>query len=94
VAESGAPQVLIYARQMCGYCTRARQLLSRKGIAYTEIDIETVAGARAQMQQRSGRNTVPQVFVGDRHLGGYDDISALDDAGELDLILAATAHHN
>jgi glutaredoxin 3 len=46
------------------------------------------------MQQRSGRNTVPQVFVGDRHLGGYDDISALDDAGELDLILAATAHHN
>jgi glutaredoxin 3 len=94
VAESGAPQVLIYARQMCGYCTRARQLLSRKGIAYTEIDIETVAGARVQMQQRSGRNTVPQVFVGDRHLGGYDDISALDDAGELDLILAATAHHN
>jgi glutaredoxin 3 len=87
------PLVLMYARQGCGYCTRARQLLARKGIAYTEVDIETVAGARAEMQQRSGRSTVPQVFVGDRHLGGYDDISALDDAGELDPVLAATAQH-
>jgi glutaredoxin 3 len=81
----------MYARQGCGYCTRARQLLAGKGIAYAEIDVEAVAGSRAEMQQRSGRNTVPQIFAGARHLGGYDDIKALDDAGELDPILAASA---
>jgi GrxC family glutaredoxin len=82
------PQVEVYGRSGCGYCRRARALLERKGVAYTEIDVEHVAGARAQMQQRSGRNTVPQIFVGDRHLGGFDDIDALDASGELDRILA------
>jgi glutaredoxin 3 len=82
------PPIVMYARSGCGYCSRARALLTRKGVAYTEIDIEGVAGARAQMQQRSGRNTVPQVFVGDRHLGGYNDIEELDARGELDRILA------
>jgi glutaredoxin 3 len=82
------PPVVMYTRSGCGYCSRARALLARKGVAYTEIDVESVAGARAQMQQRSGRNTVPQVFVGDRHLGGSDDIEELDARGELDRILA------
>jgi glutaredoxin 3 len=86
-----APPVVVYGRSSCGYCRRARELLARKGVAYTEIDVENVSGARAQMQQRSGRNTVPQIFVGDRHLGGYDDIEALDIRGELDSILAGTA---
>ena len=81
----------MYARSGCGYCTRARQLLASKGISYTEIDTEAVAGARAEMQQRSGRNTVPQIFVGDLHLGGFDDFNALDGKGELDRILAAAA---
>ncbi len=89
--NTGKPQVLMYARPGCGYCTRARQLLERKGIPYTEVDIEAIAGARAEMQQRSGRTTVPQIFVDDRHLGGFDDINALDGRGELDRILAATA---
>ncbi len=84
-------QVTMYGRAGCGYCTRARALLERKGVAYTEINVETVAGARQEMQQRSGRNTVPQIFVGERHLGGFDDINALDARGELDPILAAVA---
>jgi glutaredoxin 3 len=87
--STGTPQVLMYARGGCGYCTRARALFERKGVAYIEINIEAVAGARQEMQQRSGRNTVPQIFVGERHLGGFDDINALDGKGELDPILAA-----
>jgi glutaredoxin 3 len=82
------PAVVVYARAGCGYCRRAFALLERKGVACTEINVEHVAGARAEMQRRSGRNTVPQVFVGDRHLGGFDDIDALDASGELDRILA------
>jgi glutaredoxin 3 len=83
-----APAVVMYGRDRCGYCRRARELLTSKGVPFTEIDVEKVAGAREQMQQRSGRNTVPQVFAGARHLGGFDDISALDAAGQLDAILA------
>ena len=78
----------MYGRAGCGYCQRARELLARKNVLYTEIDVEHVEGARDEMQQRSGRNTVPQIFVGSRHLGGFDDINALDAAGELDRILA------
>jgi glutaredoxin 3 len=84
------PTVVMYGRDRCGYCRRARELLGRKGVAYTEIDVELVEGARAQMQRLSGRSTVPQIFVGDRALGGFDDINALDAAGELDRILAGT----
>ncbi|MEO6078896.1 MAG: glutaredoxin 3 [Steroidobacteraceae bacterium] len=87
--DTGKPPVLMYARSGCGYCSRARQLLGGKGVAYTEIDVETVGGARQEMQRRSGRNTVPQIFVGDRHLGGFDDLKRLDASGELDPILAA-----
>jgi glutaredoxin 3 len=85
-----SPAVVMYGRGGCGYCRRARELLTRKGVAYTEIDVEKIEGARAEMQQRSGRNTVPQIFVGARHLGGFDDIDALDAVGELDGILAGT----
>ena len=81
----------MYTRPACGYCSRARALFARKGVAYTEIDVEQVAGARAEMQTRSGRNTLPQIFVGDRHLGGFDDINALDARGELDPVLAGAA---
>jgi glutaredoxin 3 len=84
------PAVVMYERAGCGYCRRASELLTRKGVAYTSIDVEHVAGARAEMEQRSGRYTVPQIFAGDRHLGGSDDILALDGRGELDSILAGT----
>ena len=85
---SPAP-VVIYTTSWCPYCARVKQLFDRKRIAFTEIDIDDVAGARAEMQQRSGRTSVPQVFIGDRHLGGCDDTYALEAAGELDPLLSS-----
>ncbi len=81
----------MYSTSWCPYCARARQLLTTKGAAFTEIDIDEVTGARDEMRQRSGRSSVPQIFVGDRHLGGYDDMHALDKKGELDPLLAAVS---
>jgi glutaredoxin 3 len=86
---AGSAEVVMYTTSWWPYCSRARKLFEDKGVKYTEIDVEAVDGARAQMQQRSGRTSVPQIFVGDRHLGGYDDTSALDRRGELDTLLAA-----
>src|SRR5689334_7361657 len=83
--------VVIYATSWCGYCRRARQLLTDKGAAFTEIDVEQVPGSREEMQQRSGRNTVPQIFIGGQHVGGYDDLRALDTRGGLDPMLAAAS---
>jgi len=80
--------VVMYTTSWCPYCTRARELFDSKGVPYTEIDVDAVEGARAEMQQRSGRTSVPQIFVGERHLGGYDDTRALDQRGELDTLLA------
>jgi glutaredoxin 3 len=85
--DTAGPQVTMYTTAWCGYCARARQLFRLKGVPVTEIDVESIPGARDEMRQRSGRNTVPQIFVGDRHLGGYDDTRALDDKGELDPLL-------
>ncbi|KAA2233425.1 glutaredoxin 3 [Salinarimonas soli] len=82
--------VTIYTKGWCPYCSAAKDLLDRKGVAYREIDIEATAGARTEMIQRAnGRSTVPQIFVGERHVGGCDDIHALDARGELDRLLAA-----
>ena len=80
--------VVMYTTSWCPYCTRAKQLLDRKGVKYTEIDVDAVEGARVEMQRRSGRTSVPQIFVGARHLGGFDDTNALDQRGELDPLLA------
>ena len=82
-----APSVVMYATGWCPYCQRARALLQSKGVAFTEIDIEAVDGSRDEMRARSGRTSVPQIFIGDRHLGGFDDTKALDDRGELDPLL-------
>jgi glutaredoxin 3 len=89
MAQGNDSAVVMYTTSWCPYCSRARSLFDGKGVQYTEIDVDVVAGARAEMQQRSGRTSVPQIFVGDRHLGGYDDTSALDRRGELDPLLAA-----
>jgi len=90
--SDAAPQVLMYATSWCPYCTRARQLFRQKGVAFTEIDVDQVEGARAAMQARTGRTSVPQIFVGERHLGGYDDTRALDQKGELDPLLTGAQH--
>jgi glutaredoxin 3 len=81
----------MYATSWCGYCARARQLLADKGASFTEIDVDQVAGSRAEMQQRSGRTSVPQIFIGGQHVGGYDDMRALDQRGGLDPLLAAAS---
>lgn len=81
--------VLIYTRQFCGYCDAARAMLKRKNASFTEIDAGFDAGLRAEMIQKSGRNTFPQIFISGRHIGGFDDMAALDRAGKLDPLLQA-----
>lgn len=80
-------RVVIYTTAFCGYCARARQLLERKGLAYDEIRVDQEPGRRREMTERSGRRTVPQVFIGDRHVGGCDDLFALERAGQLDPLI-------
>ncbi|MFO7287169.1 MAG: glutaredoxin 3 [Gammaproteobacteria bacterium] len=80
--------VVVYSSPFCGYCHAAKRLLAQKGVAFTEIDVVAEPERRAEMVERSGRRTVPQIFIGDTHVGGYDDLKALDDRGELDPLLA------
>jgi glutaredoxin 3 len=77
----------MYTTGWCPYCERARRLLTRKNVAFEEIDLDSAPDKRAEMQQKSGRRTVPQIFIGDTHVGGSDDLHALEDAGKLDALL-------
>ena len=80
----------IYTSPFCGYCVRAKRLLDAKGLAYTEINVSGDPQARAEMVQRaSGRTSVPQVFIGKTHVGGSDELLALDRAGKLEPLVAA-----
>ena len=81
--------VVIYTRQFCGYCTAAKRLLEEKGVTYEEHDATHAPDLRAEMMQRSGRTTFPQIFINERHVGGCDDLHTLERAGELDALLAA-----
>jgi glutaredoxin 3 len=82
-----APKVVMYATSWCGYCARARALLESKQVAFEEIDVEARPEARAEMIARSGRRTVPQIFIGETHVGGCDDLHDLDASGALDPLL-------
>jgi glutaredoxin 3 len=82
-----AARIILYGTDWCGYCARARRLLDAKGAKYEEIDVDVVAGARAEMQAKSGRSTIPQIFINDQHIGGSDDLYALDAEGRLDPLL-------
>ena len=82
-------QVKIYTKRSCPYCVRAKALLDRKGVRYEEIDAEGNDALRAWLVEATGQRTVPQIFAGERPLGGFTDIDALDRKGELDPILAA-----
>jgi len=84
------PPVVVYTRSACPYCTRAVALLARKGAAITEIDATGDPEKRQEMITRSGRWTFPQIFIGDTHVGGCDDLHALDQRGALDPLLAGT----
>lgn len=82
------PEVVMYSTGWCPYCDRARGLLERKGVAFREIKVDEDPAQRDAMLKRTGgRRTVPQVFVGDRHVGGFEDLYALDKAGDLDRLL-------
>ena len=84
------PKVEIYTKFFCPYCTRAKALLKAKGVSFEEHDISMGGARRAEMLARApGRTTVPQVFIGDTHVGGSDDLAAADRAGRLDALLAA-----
>jgi glutaredoxin 3 len=82
-------KVDIYTKMMCPYCTRAKRLLTEKGVAFEEFDITMGGPKRAEMLSRSnGGYTVPQIFIGETHVGGSDELAALDRAGKLDGLLA------
>jgi glutaredoxin 3 len=86
------PKVEIYTSMFCGYCHRAKRLLSAKGVDFTEIDVVADMARRREMVERAGgRSTVPQIFINGKHVGGCDDLYALDRAGKLDPLLAAEA---
>lgn len=85
------PHVLVYTRDGCPYCTRAKMLLASKGVSFEERNASVDPAFRAEMMQASGRNTFPQIFVGSTHVGGCDDLHSLDAAGELDPLLAGKA---
>ncbi|MBF9035169.1 glutaredoxin 3 [Rhodobacterales bacterium HKCCE2091] len=79
----------IYTTPLCGYCHAAKRLLNAKGAEFTEIDVMRTPDKRQEMMGRAnGRHTVPQIFIGGTHVGGYDDIAALDRQGKLDPLLA------
>jgi glutaredoxin 3 len=86
-AGQGAPKVVMYATGWCGYCARARALLESKQVEFEEIDVEARPEARAEMIARSGRRTVPQIFIGETHVGGSDDLHDLEASGALDPLL-------
>ncbi len=85
------PAVRVYTKPLCPFCHRAKALLSRKGVEFEEIDVEGKDDLRVWLAETSGQKTVPQVFVGDRPLGGYADLEALDREGRLDPILRGEA---
>ncbi|MFM9941801.1 MAG: glutaredoxin 3 [Hyphomicrobiaceae bacterium] len=84
------PTISIYTTSLCPYCSMAKRLLQQKGAAFTEIDVGAKPALREEMRVKSGgRHTVPQIWIGERHVGGCDDLYALDADGELDTLLAA-----
>ena len=80
------PQITIYTSPWCGYCRRARKLLQEKNLEFTEIDVGGDGDLREEMMARSQRDTVPQIFIGEQHVGGCDELYALERSGELDRI--------
>ncbi|MCZ8315590.1 glutaredoxin 3 [Phreatobacter sp.] len=84
------PEIVVYTKDFCPYCHAAKALLHKKGAAFTEIDIQKHPDRRPEMIAKAGgRTTVPQIFIAGQHVGGCDDIHALDEAGKLDPLLAS-----
>lgn len=84
------PEILVYSSGFCPYCVRARRFLESKGLKFTEKRVDGDNTLREEMETRSGRRSVPQIFIGGTHVGGFDDMWELDRAGELDRMLGLT----
>jgi glutaredoxin 3 len=82
-------RILMYTTKWCPFCTMAKRLLSAKGVAVDEVAVDVDPVRRAEMMERTGRRTVPQIFIGEKHVGGFEEIAALDHKGELDPLLAS-----
>lgn len=82
-----APRIIMYTTSWCPYCAQARALFAEKGVSFEEIDIDAAPQARADMIKKSGGGTVPQIFIGETHVGGCDELYALESAGSLDSML-------
>ena len=82
-------EIIIYTGRFCPYCTMAKRLLDRKGATYTEIDVDSKPDLRQELMHRTQRRTIPQIFIGERHIGGFDDLQTLDIKKELDSLLRA-----
>jgi len=86
--SASANSVVMYSTGWCGFCDRARALLNRKGVMVTEIKVdENMADREIMLKRSGGRRTVPQIFIGERHIGGYQELAQLDRSGELDRLL-------
>lgn len=85
--DASHPLIIMYTQAFCGYCAAARSLLNKKKAAYEEVDVTLNKTLRREMKDRSGKNTVPQIFIGDQYIGGYDDLSELNRDGKLDDLL-------
>ncbi|AYC34663.1 glutaredoxin 3 [Pseudomonas cavernae] len=83
------PSVVVYSSDWCPYCMRAKQLLASKGVAFEEIKVDGQPQLRAEMSHKAGRTSVPQIWIGSTHVGGCDDLYALERAGKLDALLEA-----
>ncbi len=86
-SQKKASEIVMYTAAFCGYCAGAKSLLKKKGAAYLEIRIDEVAGKREEMEQRAGRDSVPQIFIDDQHIGGFDELVELDMDDELNSLL-------
>ncbi|BAO45354.1 glutaredoxin 3 [Thiolapillus brandeum] len=87
-----SPRVVVYSTAMCPYCVRAKSLLQGKGVEYEEIRVDLDRDLMVEMMQRSNRRTVPQIFIDDLHVGGFDDMAQLDAYGKLDPLLGLAPH--
>ena len=89
VSDMSAPRVTMYTTSYCGYCIRAERLLAARGVDdIVKVRVDENPAERVTMMQRTGRRTVPQIYIGEHHVGGYDDLAALDRAGRLAAMLA------
>lgn len=83
------PNILIYTTKICPYCVMAKRLLDKKGASYTEINVDSEPGLREEMMRKTNRRTVPQIYIGDFHVGGFDELHALEQQKKLDDLLAS-----